>query len=102
MVATSQRTWQPDGPAGPADQHYFRCTDIVARRGGRWVVIGNYPGPLLTAPVRWREFWAVRTGDGPGPPPPAATMRPLPNGNLDPITGTRVVPVAEIQSTNGG
>jgi hypothetical protein len=29
-------------------------------------------------------------------------MRPLPNGNLDPITGTRVIPVAEIQSTNGG
>jgi hypothetical protein len=30
-------------PAGPANQRYFRYTDIVARRGGRWVVIGNYP-----------------------------------------------------------
>jgi hypothetical protein len=29
-------------------------------------------------------------------------MQPLPNGNLEPITGTRVIPVAEIQSTNGG
>ena len=59
-------------------------------------------GYALTAQIRWRVFWAVTTGDGPGPLPPAANMRPLPNGNLDPITGTRVVPVAEIQSTNGG
>ena len=42
-VTTSLRTGQPDGPAVPANQHYFRYTDIVARRGGRWVVIGNYP-----------------------------------------------------------
>jgi hypothetical protein len=42
-VTTSLRTGQPDGPAGPANQRYFRCADIVARRGGRWVVIGNYP-----------------------------------------------------------
>jgi hypothetical protein len=38
-VTISLRTGQPDDPAGPANQHYFRCTDIV----GRWVVIGNYP-----------------------------------------------------------
>jgi hypothetical protein len=43
VVTTGLRTGQPDGPAGPANQHYFRCTDIVARRGGRWVIIGNYP-----------------------------------------------------------
>jgi hypothetical protein len=42
-VTTSLRTGQPDGPAVPANQHYFRYTDIVARRGGHWVVIGNYP-----------------------------------------------------------
>lgn len=42
-VTTSLRTGQPDGAAVPANQHYFRYTDIVARRGGRWVVIGNYP-----------------------------------------------------------
>jgi hypothetical protein len=42
-VTTSVRTGQPDGPAVPANQHYFRYTDIVARRGGHWVVIGNYP-----------------------------------------------------------
>jgi hypothetical protein len=42
-VTTSPRTGQPDSPAGPANQRYFRYTDIVARRGGRWVVIGNYP-----------------------------------------------------------
>jgi len=34
---------QPDGPAGPANQPYFRRTDIFARCGGGWVVIGNYP-----------------------------------------------------------
>jgi len=59
-------------------------------------------GYALTAQIRWRVFWAITTGDGPGPLPPAASMAPLPNGNLDPITGTRVIPVAEIQSTNGG
>jgi hypothetical protein len=58
-------------------------------------------GYALTAQIRWRVFWTVTTGDGPGPLPPAANMRPLPNGNLDPITGTQVIPVAEIQSTNG-
>lgn len=42
-VTTSLRTGRPDGPAVPANQHYFRYTDIVARRGGHWVVIGNYP-----------------------------------------------------------
>jgi len=42
-VTTSLRTGQPDGPAVPANQHFFRYTDIVARRGGHWVVIGNYP-----------------------------------------------------------
>jgi hypothetical protein len=42
-VTISLRTGEPYGPAGPANQHYFRCTDIVARRGVCWVIIGNYP-----------------------------------------------------------
>jgi hypothetical protein len=42
-VTTSLGTGKPDGAAVPANQHYFRYTDIVARRGGHWVVIGNYP-----------------------------------------------------------
>ena len=55
----------------------------------------------LTASITWKAYWAVTTGDGPGPLPPAGNMQPVGGEQLAPITGTRQVAVGEIQSSNG-
>jgi hypothetical protein len=40
-TSTDLQTGQALPDTAPPNSHYFRYTDIVARRGGRWVVVGN-------------------------------------------------------------
>jgi hypothetical protein len=56
----------------------------------------------LTASIGWQTYWAITTGDGPGPLPPEPGMQLLNNGQLQASTAGRQVQVGEIQSLNGG